>query len=296
MEKEKIIKFMNSLMEAKENTLIKILYRGYSLNMAFNAYKLDIRYNTIEDFSKKLFYFGDKSRHFWNKKIGSDDLTFGINEISDSMFKYIFDLFFKLISNPKKEHTKKYLNKNKEAKQFFSDKENLSLFLEKVNSLSNDDKLSSRNYYLTILHQLGETVYNRNSLLVSSSCIEYQTKRFSKCDGITIYFWDIIFKSQIELNKHLPYFQGKPYKNQKEITVFSAILPHYIYAFKYKKMMYYNPAIANIKNLDTVFFTGFEINQDDFNQRAIDETNYKSYVQTDGVSYKEIELTYNISK
>jgi hypothetical protein len=84
--------------------------------------------------------------------------------------------------------------------------------------------------------------------------------------------------------------QFTPYKNQKEISVFSAILPHYIYAFKYKKEMYYNPAIANIKNLSAVVYTGFEISQEDFKQRAMSETNYRSYVQTNGVSYKEIKL------
>jgi hypothetical protein len=84
-----------NLTKAKENNWIILLHRGVSKKFAFEKVSLDIKYNTIEQFAEKLFFFGEKSKYFWNNKINpaNSQLQFDINDTSDSFFKYIFKEF-----------------------------------------------------------------------------------------------------------------------------------------------------------------------------------------------------------
>lgn len=278
-------KFFSTLEKFKKEKLIVLLHRGMTKKFAFDKFNLDIKFNTIEQFSKMLFFYGEKSRYYWNERINKQksDFNFEINDTSDSFFEFIFNEFSILIKNPRNDATIKYFQRNKEIADYFGNDKNIKVFLNKIKLLSDDKKIFFRNYYLRIIHQLGETSYKKNSLQISSSKNEKKTKEFSN-DEIVINFWDFNFTNQVKHNE-LPIFKGKPYKNQEEITIFSVILPHYIYSFKYNDQIYLNPAIYNTINYDIAILCGLEINQDDIVEKSKSETNYSNIVFTDGKDY-----------
>jgi hypothetical protein len=281
--------FLELLDSFKKDRLIKLLYRGVTKDFAFNCLNLDLKFNTIDQFAEQLFYFGEKSKYFWNERINASkhDFNFDINDISDDFFKFIFNEFNKLILANNKIGTKKYFDKNLKTILFFKQLENCSLFLEKVRLLSQTEKTRLRNYYLRILHQLGESAYKANSQFISSSTNE-RIAKFREKNEIIINFWDLDFTKQHQF-VDLPMFEGKPYEKQKEISVFTVILPHYIYSFKYKNIIYPNPAIKTTRNLELAIFNGLDIKQDSILEKLKKQTNYEKGVETDGYNYKEIK-------
>lgn len=282
------MEFLNLLKIYKEKGCIKILHRGESKSFAFNCLNLDPRLNDMDEFAESFYFFGSKSKYFWNKKLNPEkDMDFDINDLSESFFEYIFHEFTELIRYGTKVGTSMFFDRNKEPKKNFSQTLNVKPFIEKINQLSSSDKFYVRNYYLRILHQLGESNYKTNSQFVSGSIIEYEAEKFSN-NEIMIHFWDLDFNKQ-KLPIGIPTFKGKPYRNQKEISVFSAIFPQFIYSFKYKHKTYPNPAILHSNNLELAVLCGLEINQDYFAHRLKNETNYDKGVETDGGKYWEIE-------
>jgi hypothetical protein len=273
--------FVRELNKEKEAKHIQLLYRGATKKFAFERLGLDLEFSTINQFAEKLFLFGEKSKYFWNEKISSEN-SFEINDTSDVFFEFIFKNFNKLIQSPEKKGSKKYFRKkeNHLTIDFFKDIRNQEKFIGIINKLSEDRKFDIRNYYLRILHQLGETSYKDVSHFLSSSSSEEETGRFSKKE-ITIYFWQPKFISDfsiLNINSEL-LFNGKPYETQKEISPFTSILPHFIYCFKYKETIYFNPAIKEVSiALPSILF-GLPINQENFIEE-LKTTNYKKGVTT----------------
>lgn len=269
------------------------LYRGFPKEFGFHKFNLDVQYNNIKQFSERLFYYGEKSKFFWKEKIKSN---FEINDIDNKVFTYIFEKFSEINKIENLEcRKKKYIDRNKKSFDFFSNKDNLEIFLKGINNLLDDQKKCLRNYYFRIIHQLGETDYINQSLLVSSSRTEYVAKKFSKGD-IIIYFWDFNFDNLPNISGDgIVFFNGKPYKDQKEISVFGAIFPHYIYAFKYKKKYYLNPALEKIDNedeeaMDMAIIFGFDIDQEGFEKKAEKEIKGNAISRTSDGEVKEIKF------
>jgi len=274
--------FYQELIKTKETNEIKLLYRGVTAEFAFNKLGLNSKINSIELFSEKLFLFGEKAKNFWNEKIISEN-SFEINDTSDAFFEFIFQDFNKLIQTHVKKGSIKYFNKkeNRPAVDFFKDIQNKGKFIEEINFLSVEGKISIRNYFLKILHQLGESSYKNISHFLSSSSSEKEAAKFSKVKGVIIYFWQpnhTIDSNLPTTNKKL-IFIGKPYKSQKEISPFTSILPHFIYCFKYKETLYFNPAIKEISIALPYIFFGLPINQENFIEK-LETTNYKKGVTT----------------
>jgi len=265
--------FVELLNSAKKHKDIILLCRGDSKESAFKKLGLEIVYNTIEQFAEKLYFYGEKSKYFWNKKINSNSFDFDINDTSDAIFIYIFLLFKNLIQSPQNEASKKYLKKNRKITLFFENNDNQEVFIKTIMTLSDEKRLLYRNYYFRILHQLGKTDYYKNSMLISSSTKKSVAKKFSK-GGIIINFWDFNFNNDNFFAENLPYFVGKPYKEQKEISLFAAILPHYIYSFECDGYVYPNPSIETTKDLKSAILGGLEIQQDNFVKRLKSETFY----------------------
>ncbi len=282
---------LNSLAKAKKENMIIPLYRGVSKEFAFEKVNLDIKHNTIEQFAKKLFFYGEKSKHFWNDKINSpkNKLEFDINDTSDEFFEYIFMEFNKLIKRHHNNRTSYYFKKNKKAVLFFEDLDNIKLYVDAISNKTKEHKVAIRNYYLTILHQLGESKYKKGSQFISASTEETVTNIFSNGE-IVIQFWELNFNKEniIIPDKNIPTLKGKPYKNQKELSIFTVILPHFIYSFKYLNRIYKNPAINNIINFESVPITGLDIKQENFIEKLKYDTNYSIGISTNSGSYQEI--------
>ena len=282
--------FLEKLNFFKQKNIVKILYRGFNKSYAYPIYKLNHKNNNINQFAEKLFYFGEKSRYF-KKQIG--ERNFELNEISNEVFQYIFEIFHKFSNNPQKNQKKRYFTKNSGKFVFFSKLGNLERFLNEITLLSDNQKTQLRNYYFRIIHQLGDNDFKKNSLLVSSSSNEKITDTFSKKNGIKIYFWDFEFNNfHFIENENIPIFSGKPYKNQKEISIFGAIFPHYIYAVLDLESNHkiYNPAIQNIENFEEVILNGFNLNQTNFSQILKNETTYEFGIENQSNNYKLINL------
>jgi len=80
---KKYTEFLALLKNAKENGLIKLLFRGVNEEFAFKSVGLDIKYNTIEQFQERLFFFGEKSKYFWNEKLKTRKYEFSLNDTLD---------------------------------------------------------------------------------------------------------------------------------------------------------------------------------------------------------------------
>ena len=278
--------FLKKLAYYKEKGWIKLLYRGIDEEFAFKLFTLDIECDSISQFAERLFFYGEKSRYFWQQKTGR---KFLINDISDSVFDYIFDLFNQIaLKNDVKAGTIRYKSLNKSVFFFFLNENNRDVFNKKINLLNTEEKKQYRNYYFRIIHQLGETDYKESSIYFSSSSAERVAKKFSK-RGIIANFWDIDFKNFLFIKKSVPFFNGRPYKTQKEISVFSAIFPHYIYSFKYKDKLYLNPALFASQDMDSMILNGFDIDQANFDKKLIIETNFQIGIQKNGDKYMEIK-------
>lgn len=285
---QKYGEFCSLLKKYKNQGDIKLLHRGESKIHAFSSLRLDPLHDTIEQFANALYFFGSKSKYFWNEKLSSDEsFDFDLNEVSEEFFKYIFLDLLHVSKYGKKAGTIRYLAQNKDTRIFFSNESNLKFFIEMVSKLSQPDKFFVRNYYLRILHQLGESKYKKKSQFISSSTSEQEATKFSN-NEIIIYFWDINFGKRV-IPYNIPIFKGKPYKNQKEISIFSAIFPHFIYAFKYGRAIYPNPAISKSSNLELAVLTGLEIVQTNFITKLTTETNYGKGVVHQNGAYSEIK-------
>jgi hypothetical protein len=293
--------FLSLLNTSNEKGVIKILHRGMTKEFAFNALNIHLTLNTIEQFAEGLFFFGEKSRYFWNERLrsigsrhyskkydeGQSNLAFDINDSSDELFKFIFKEFNKLIIEQSKPATSVFFETNKLAISYFDKLDKLDSFLNLIQQLSLSQRVIARNYYLKLLHQLGESSYKSNSHFISSSKKRRVAKKFSK-KGIIINFWNVNFDSE-QLHVDIPKFIGMPYEEQEEISLFTVILPQFIYSFEFENVIYPNPAIKSTKDLELAILCGFDIKQDNFVERLKIETNYSSGIVTNGKTYEKLD-------
>lgn len=162
--------FCSELVKEKNKENILILFRGECKDFAFKYYNLDPLINSIELFAERLFFYGCKAKYFWDEKMKSKKENFAIDDISTNFSKYIFKEFSDLIKNASKDGTKAFFNKNKNAVEFFDSIHNIEKFVNAIESLEQKKKYAFRNYYLILLHQLGdEAEYKENSHFVSTT-------------------------------------------------------------------------------------------------------------------------------
>ncbi len=286
IEKEKYENFIKKLNYFKSKGLIKILHRGFSKEFGFDKFNLHPKYHNLNDFAKLLFYYGDKSKYFWEQLNGRD---FGLNEISNEIFIYIFEIFNEIGQNPIKTGTKRFIDKNKKLFEFFKNDSNKNSFVKEIEKISNKEKLELRNYYFRVIHQLGETKFKNQSPIVSSSENNSIAKNIFSKNEIVISFWDFDFNNFSISNSNIPVFKGKPYKNQKEISVFGAIFPHYIYSVKCRNEEIVNPAIFENLDIDEIILCGFNINQEEFKDKLEEETKFEFGIQSNNSRYDIIK-------
>lgn len=271
----KINSFLERLNELQNKEEVKILYRGVSKKEAFGVFKIDLESYQIEQFAQKLFFYGSKSIYFVRDKYKKD---FDINDISSELFEFIF-LEFHSLKKVTNSRTKEFVSKNQKIFEFFFDKKNKQDFINNVLAQNEEDSMVTRNYLLSILHQIGNfTSYKKKSHFLSSSSREEVAKQFSK-DDLIIKFWKPVF-NKTEY-KGIYCFDSFVYPEQEEYSVFSAIFPHYIFSFTYKGKEYFNPYINTCSFIDYCIYFGFDINQDNFISLLHSETLHTRGVQQD---------------
>ena len=272
---------------------IRVLYRGDSLKNL--CYKLNIDYTNgdanISDILNRLFMVGEKATRY-----STDNENFRIEDVDEYVFNKIMG-YFKSSLKSKNTATIYFFERNKRLKEFFSDKNNKGLFLETIKDADRNERMSIRNYYLTLLHQLAAINYKRKSHFVSTSRDYMIAERFANhnSDGHTIilHCWQPIKKERRAIKKYnLPSYSLGPYDYQKEFSVLGGILPHYIAGLEIKSSndFYPNPNIFRQEiNIET-FLNGLNIDQASF-QDIIKLTNYKTALETDGLDIWEINTS-----
>lgn len=269
----KINDFLKRLNELQNKKEVKILYRGISKKDAFGVFKIDLEDYKIEQFAQKLFFYGSKSIYFIRARYEKD---FDINDISSKLFDFIF-IEFHSLKKVTNQRTKEFISKNQKIFDFFFNKKNKQDFIRNVLAQKEEDVMITRNYLLSILHQIGNfTRYKKKSHFLSSSSREDVAKQFSK-DDLIIKFWKPVF-NKTEYEK-IYCFDSFVYPEQEEYSVFSAIFPHYILSFTYKGKEYFNPYIDACGFIDYCIYFGFDINQDNFIPKLYSETLHTRGVQ-----------------
>ncbi|SHF21134.1 hypothetical protein [Chryseobacterium vrystaatense] len=276
--------FLTILNEYSSQGHIEILHRGLDKGYAFKKFNLNTDYNSIEQFGERLFFFGEKSKYF---EIEKYDLEIKLDNISKTIFEKLFDILSNLDFD---SISPLFYENNKDVCRYFS-VNNQEEFIQNIMSLDKKCRTYMRNYYSSILHQLDNNDLKKESFFVSSSSEFSQANNYSLGKkGIVINFWNWKSKEHKCNFDNIPYFDGVPFPNENETSVFGAIFPHYIYSFEHDGQLYINPALFDEKELEIILYTGFEIDQTDFKNKLQKMTSYKSYLENDNDQFTEKNL------
>lgn len=285
---EKIDYFLSRLKFFEDTGIILRLKRGINTVDAFERFQLDPKFNSLDLFSERLFFFGSKAKYFWKHP---KTQRFSLKDTSKDIAEYIF-LQNQVIAKTaySSKPISQFKKKNSEVLDFFSSSSNLKFFIEAFDRLERKPKFQLRNYYLSIIHQIGnDAKYAEASMNVSATKKESCAKYFSH-NGIVINFWTLNypFCSQVAPSQFLPRYIGFPYPKQKEVTMFGAIFPNFIYSFTHEGKQYFNPAIHTVDDADCVILSGFDIEQNGFGERLLEETSFENGVVEDDGEFYEI--------
>ncbi|ATA94705.1 hypothetical protein CGC54_10365 [Capnocytophaga canimorsus] len=272
-------KFILLLKKFEKKNKIQILHRGFSKEYGFQKFNLNPEYNTLKQFGENLFFFGEKSKNFI---VEDKSIKFRINDISRDVFERIFNIFLDLSSE---NILPEFYEKNTNNFNYFVLK-NKNEFLNKVEQLGEKCKMFLRNHYFSILHQLDKNDFKDVSLFLSSANEESTANRFALKSGIVINFWKWNNKPINKCNLgDLPYFKGVPFDDENEESILGVIFPHYIYSFECEGKIFINPNIPDIYDEDIyefLLYTGFEIDQSNFDEKLKKMTSYQSYLENIG--------------
>ena len=284
IEKQLLLDFIGYLKQSKK---IRFIYRGDC--KIREHYNVDISDITL--LSHYIFAIGEKGSFFLKKKKKKELNQFEF--IWNKLNKKICELRFETESNTQKVCT--FLRNNDELNSFFSNNQNKELFLNCAN-LDKKTQIKVIDYYIALLHTIGKSGIN-NSYFLSSTIDRQVADKFKK-EGIVLYGWipkkgfkdcvisyeDINTEDSIIKQLGLPIYKIPVYPDQKEICLKCGLLPHYIIGFQYQHKFYVNSNVFN-KWDENVIYTGFNINQHNFNH-ILRKTNYKyEYIFCDGEYY-----------
>lgn len=268
------------------------LYRGDKLSNLYDRLGLFYNHRNLDykQLLSRLFMVGDKSRSFYADEFfePAQGRQIKIDDCTANVYNYIFDNINSSIKS-KNIHTKSFFNKNEKFKDYFLNKAaNKMAFTSGISSLDKNDQVYFKNYYLVLLHQLGSINYKASSHFVSTSTDSTVAGRFA---GDNYYSKKVMLHSWMPINSQgkifnklkLPKYIGKPYSNQKEVSVLAGILPHYIIGLEIidDEKFFINPNIFINLIDNNLFINGLDIDQGDFDD-VIKLTKYKDSFEVRG--------------
>lgn len=280
-----------------QRRIIQPLYRGDKLKNLFD--RLGVFYNEVEpDYKQlvsRLFMIGEKSRNFYSDEFfnNRNNRNIRIDDCDEKVFNYIFDNINSSLKS-KNSYTKAFFDKNEQFKQFFLDKTaNKKTFSSIIIAVAENEQVFFKNYYLTLLHQLGSINYKESSHLVSTSKDHTVAEDFagtrSSSKRIMLHCWTTVNSQMSNFKKYgLPKYNGVPYKNQKEFSILAGILPHYIIGLQIidEEKFFINPNIFLNPITDCLFVHGLNINQEDFDE-VLRQTKYRKSFEVRGNIIRE---------
>lgn len=296
---EELRKLSTFLFYFKVSSKVRVIYRGENYENLKN--KLNLYGN--DDYSKLsyiVFLVGDKGRTYrksYRENIKKQNKVYAIDCIDDDIFEFIFSKMKKILNNSKKSEIIEFKKKNDIFSEYFLNSNNKTDFIDKIKAVTNnEEKIRIRDYYLSLMHQIGKIGFYNNSFFTSTSFDYNSAMHFAKNDSLSE---KIIFVSWVKYpqndvgvsfnylnkvkkiirNSQLPEYNISFFPEQNEFAVKGGLLPHYIlgYIKVDKNEFEINPNFFSTKkSYDAILKDGFEINQVDFYE-VLDETDYKGY-------------------
>lgn len=278
---------------------IRVIYRGENYESLKN--KLNLLDN--EDYirlSYFVFLIGDKGRTYrktYREKIKNKNKVYSIDCIDDSFFENIFLKMRKILSNRNKPEIIRFNEANGILSEYFLNTSNKMDFINKIKLITNDkEKIKIRDYYLSLMHQIGQIGFYNNSFFTSTS-FDYNkaihfAENHSSSEKIIFVSWVKYPQNNIGVsfnylnnakilikNSQIPNYNISFFPEQKEFAVKGGLLPHYIlgYIKVDKNEFEINPNFFfTKKSHDDILRNGFDIDQSDFHE-ALDQTDYKGF-------------------
>ena len=287
----KFISYLNS------NDRYRIIYRGDNYKEFYKRYNVS---NKL-DFIRCLFLVGDKGRKYREEHrtlISKKEKLYPINLIDKKLFEKIFSKLRKIFRNSDKSIVKEFIHNNPNFYNFFLDSSNKKEFMKIIDMLDNNQKLEVRDYFLTLLHQLGHIGFYHNSFFLSTTTelnVAYEFATHSTDDGIILISWTEwpisklgITKQQIQNTSklieklNLPKYTSTFYPSQNEFFLKGGLLPHYIIGYYdiHNQEFIINPHLIELDEDSEIYEylakEGFYINQDKFSDK-MRKTLFKGY-------------------
>lgn len=296
--------FMSFIQKLKSTRKARFIYRGNS--NVIEDYGTDI--DDMPLLAEYLFCIGDKGRYFYDKKFQT------INEIFSFIWHRFHNKVCRLLfsSTETKELVSRFLEKNPELCQYFSDEHNKHEF-ENKSLLPIEKAIIVADYYSSLLHTIGKSGFDK-SYFLSSSTEHSVADEFKGENAIIIFGWlprkgideqvdfnptethekqrEIVKTLNLPVERFcfpvkrmcLPVYNGSIHPEQKEISLKCGILPHYIIGFQHKNDFYINPNTLKEWN-DSVVFDGLDIDQKDFCKYFNSTKLEQSYICCEGLYY-----------
>jgi hypothetical protein len=219
-------------------------------------YGVPVGGDTLE-FANRLYLYGTKGRHFWREVAEQQQGTKSrLEDDSDAYLEEIFNmiggLFTRRNFSPKvQQRTDQFQAREPETVNFFAQVSNQVIFIQALAALTYRERIRIRDYYLTLLHHLGESDYYPISFLVSTTSSWQVAQNFSKTahqEGNDMIFMGWVphgkgytlssysfphWRRRPDLLDHtgLPRYRSFFFPHQKEVTLKGAWFPQYILAY-----------------------------------------------------------------
>jgi hypothetical protein len=290
--------FLLLLIKGLSSRKIDVIYRGEKLS----SFKLRLAAGNKNEVLDRLFFIGDKARHYWertNEYPLENERILKIDDDSDEIFKYIIGKYKKIFKN-KREVITEFKQNNPQFVDFFTKGGGAGTLIARLKSSDTITRLVVRDYLMKPLHHIGNIGLGSSSHIVSTTLDQTVARKFSgnEPDSVTIVAWRSLQAVNTERSKteeilkkfDIPHYGTSFFWKQKEVSLKGAVLPHYILGLidHDKGIFHLNPHLFDANQIDAgLLVNGFPIDQGDFD-KIIRTTGYRGYIMViNGDKYRE---------
>lgn len=294
---------------SKNSKYAKIIYRGENYSNLKEKLNLsgDCDYFKL---SQTVFLIGEKGRVYrteYKNKIMDKSKIYPIDYIGEDLFNKIFDKFNSILLNKNNNPIiENFISNNLEFSDYFKSKsDNKKKFTSRINAIDNcSEKIKVRDYYLSLLHKIGNIGFYNNSFFLSTTTKFKEAIRFAEnpensskiifvswikypLNNIGINFNYLnLFKNRI-LQIGLPFYEKTFFPSQAEISIKGGLLPHFIlgYVRLEEKIFEINPNFfSSKKSIKNTIKNGFDIDQENFSE-FLNKTDYSGFFTLNNNKY-----------
>ena len=295
-------KFRFALDQVRSAERMLCLYRGESKGnlrkQLFGNQDLDLPDNILY---LRLFYFGEKARHFSqddDEAIARRTWLRSIGDAEPSTFEWIFDRIHRIVGY-KYKRVRHFCSLNPKFALYFGDPSNKRHFIACVGRAGQMDRALIRDYYLYFLHTFGRRGIHSESFLISASRSLKVATRFrdKRDENVVLYLFTPPPKRRYAVSSHIArlnyrvvskaglpgYSRGTGlYAEQEEVALRGAIFPQLILGVsdRARDRFVVNPHLLRMseQTIARIDRRGIEIDQRDL-ELLIHQTGFHRYVE-----------------